>query len=157
MPRHPERGLHIASFLKKHNFRVRIRSEKENILSDTQIYIADTLGELGIWYRIASVSFVGGSLVPVGGHNPYEPAALGSAILHGPYVENFKEIYKRLNTADAAIKIEDEVELGIKLIDTLSPENAAKLAHSAWEVSSKGAEITDKAMNLIHENLSLKD
>ena len=92
-----------------------------------------------------------------GGHNPYEPAALGSAILHGPYVENFKEIYKRLNTADAAIKIEDEVELGIKLIDTLSPENAAKLAHSAWEVSSKGAEITDKAMNLIHENLSLKD
>ena len=157
VPRHPERGLHIASFLKKQNFRVRIRSEKENILSDTQIYIADTLGELGIWYRIASVSFVGGSLVPVGGHNPYEPAALGSAILHGPYVENFKEIYKRLNTADAAIKIEDEVELGIKLIDTLSPENAAKLAHSAWEVSSKGAEITDKAMNLIHENLSLKD
>ena len=157
VPRHPERGLHIASFLKKQNFRVRIRSEKENILSDTQIYIADTLGELGIWYRIVSVSFVGGSLVPVGGHNPYEPAALGSAILHGPYVENFKEIYKRLNTADAAIKIEDEVELGIKLIDTLSPENAAKLAHSAWEVSSKGAEITDKAMNLIHENLSLKD
>ena len=157
VPRHPERGLEIASDLTKENFKIRLRSKKDKISSDTQIYIADTLGELGLWYRVAPVSFVGGSFVPVGGHNPFEPAALGSAILHGPYVENFKEIYNRLNVAGAAVKIEEASELGVKLIETLSPENAAKLAQSAWEVSSNGAEITDRAIKLIYENLSLGD
>ena len=157
VPRHPERGLEIASILTKENFKICLRSKKDKISSDTQIYIADTLGELGLWYRIAPVSFVGGSFVPIGGHNPFEPAALGSAILHGPYVENFKEIYNRLNVAGAAVKIEEASELGVKLIETLSPENAAKLAQSAWEVSSNGAEITDRAIKLIYENLSLGD
>lgn len=157
VPRHPERGLEIASILTKENFKIRLRSKKDKILFDTQIYIADTLGELGLWYRVAPVSFVGGSFVPIGGHNPFEPAALGSAILHGPYVENFKEIYNRLNVAGAAVKIEEASELGVKLIETLSPENAAKLAQSAWEVSSNGAEITDRAIKLIYENLSLGD
>lgn len=157
VPRHPERGLEIASILAKENFKICLRSKKDKISSDTQIYIADTLGELGLWYRIAPVSFVGGSFVPIGGHNPFEPAALGSAILHGPYVENFKEIYNRLNVAGAAVKIEEASELGVKLIETLSPENAAKLAQSAWEVSSNGAEITDRAIKLIYENLSLGD
>ena len=157
VPRHPERGLEIASILAKENFKICLRSKKDKISSDTQIYIADTLGELGLWYRVAPVSFVGGSFVPIGGHNPFEPAALGSAILHGPYVENFKEIYTRLNVAGAAVKIEEASELGVKLIETLSPENAAKLAQSAWEVSSNGAEITDRAIKLIYENLSLGD
>lgn len=157
VPRHPERGLEIASILAKENFKICLRSKKDKISSDTQIYIADTLGELGLWYRVAPVSFVGGSFVPIGGHNPFEPAALGSAILHGPYVENFKEIYNRLNVAGAAVKIEEASELGVKLIETLSPENAAKLAQSAWEVSSNGAEITDRAIKLIYENLSLGD
>ena len=157
VPRHPERGLEIASILTKENFKICLRSKKDKISSDTQIYIADTLGELGLWYRIAPVSFVGGSFVPIGGHNPFEPAALGSAILHGPYVENFKEIYNRLNVAGAAVKIEEASEFGVKLIETLSPENAAKLAQSAWEVSSNGAEITDRAIKLIYENLSLGD
>ena len=157
VPRHPERGLEIASILAKENFKICLRSKKDKISSDTQIYIADTLGELGLWYRVAPVSFVGGSFVPIGGHNPFEPAALGSAILHGPYVENFKEIYNRLNVAGAAVKIEEASELGVKLIETLSPENAAKLAQSAWEVSSNGAEITDRAVKLIYENLSLGD
>ena len=157
VPRHPERGLEIASILAKENFKICLRSKKDKISSDTQIYIADTLGELGLWYRVAPVSFVGGSLVPIGGHNPFEPAALGSAILYGPYVENFKDIYNRLNVAGAAVKIEEASELGVKLIETLSPENAAKLAQSAWEVSSNGAEITDRAIKLIYENLSLGD
>jgi 3-deoxy-D-manno-octulosonic-acid transferase len=157
VPRHPERGLEIASILTKENFKICLRSKKDKISSDTQIYIADTLGELGLWYRIAPVSFVGGSFVPIGGHNPFEPAALGSAILHGPYVENFKEIYNRLNVAGAAVKIEEASELGVKLIETLTPENAAKLAQSAWEVSSNGAEITDRAIKLIYENLSPGD
>jgi 3-deoxy-D-manno-octulosonic-acid transferase len=57
---------------------------------------------LGLWYRVAPISLVGGSLQPIGGHNPFEPAALGSAILHGPYVTNFVDIYQRLSEAGAA-------------------------------------------------------
>ncbi len=155
VPRHPERGVEIASYLKKNNLRVGLRSKNDKILQETQIYIADTLGELGLWYRLSPVSFVGGSLVNVGGHNPFEPAALGSAILHGPYFYNFEEIYNRLNDANGAVRINNQDELSENLIKILSPDNAARLAHAAWEVSSNGAGVTDRALELINENLTV--
>ena len=155
VPRHPERGVEIASYLKKNNLRVGLRSKNDKILQETQIYIADTLGELGLWYRLAPVSFLGGSLVNVGGHNPFEPAALGSAILHGPYVHNFEEIYNRLSEANGAVRINNESELSENLIKILSPDKAARLAHAAWEVSSNGASVTDRALELIDENLAV--
>jgi 3-deoxy-D-manno-octulosonic-acid transferase len=67
--------------------------------SATDIYVADTIGELGLLYRVAPIVFVGGSLVPHGGQNPIEPAKLGSAIVHGPYVHNFEEVYDALDQA----------------------------------------------------------
>ena len=155
VPRHPERGVEIASYLKKNTLRVGLRSKNDKILQETQIYIADTLGELGLWYRLSPVSFVGGSLVNVGGHNPFEPAALGSAILHGPYFYNFEEIYNRLNDANGAVRINNQDELSENLIKILSPDNAARLAHAAWEVSSNGASVTDRALELIDENLAV--
>ena len=91
-PTRPRLISYAVFCLKKNNLRVGLRSKNDKILQETQIYIADTLGELGLWYRLSPVSFVGGSLVNVGGHNPFEPAALGSAILHGPYFYNFEEI-----------------------------------------------------------------
>ena len=96
-PRHPARGDALAEMLRARGFQVAQRSGKARpIAADTDVYLADTLGEMGLWYRIASVSFVGGSLVAVGGHNPFEPALLGSAILHGPHVRNFLDPYRRL-------------------------------------------------------------
>ena len=99
------RGLQVAQ-----------RSKGEEIGADTDVYLADTLGEMGLWYRIASVSFVGGSLVDVGGHNPFEPALLGSAILHGPHVRNFLDGYRRLAAADAAVLVRSEAELAEALV-----------------------------------------
>lgn len=148
-PRHPERADEIAAGLKQDGFRVARRSHQDPIDSQVEVYLADTLGEMGLWYRVASVSFVGGSLVTVGGHNPFEPAALGSAILHGPHVSNFEDIYQRLFDGEAAICVRSEDELANAVDEYLNPEAAAKLASNAWSVSSDGAGVTEAVLELI--------
>ena len=102
---------------------------------------------MGLWYRIASVSFVGGSLVEVGGHNPFEPALLGSAILFGPHVRNFVDGYRRLSDAGAAVLVRSEPELAEALVATIAPDRAAEMAAAAWAACSEGAEVTDAVLD----------
>jgi 3-deoxy-D-manno-octulosonic-acid transferase len=66
-------------------------------------YVADTMGELGLWYRLSQVAMVGGSWAPVGGHNPYEATALGNTVLHGPHVDNFSESYADLDAQGLSV------------------------------------------------------
>ena len=148
-PRHPERGPEIAARLRAEGWEIAIRSEGELPKPATQIYLADTLGEMGLWYRIAPVSFLGGSLVDIGGHNPFEPAALGSAIIHGPYVHKVADIYARLAAAGATLEVKSPAELADAVGRVLMPDRAAAMAHAAWEVSSSGAEVTDRALDLL--------
>ena len=152
-PRHPERGPAIARLLRDNGWRVALRSADDPLLPDTEIYVADTLGEMGLWYRIAPISLVCGSLMPIGGHNPFEPAALGSAILHGPHVANFRDIYERLTAADAAIQVRDPVEITAAVTRLLAPDRTATMAHAAWEVCSSGAQVTDRALEMIEGQL----
>src|SRR5258706_548025 len=79
----------------------------------TQLYLADTMGEFGLFYRLAPVAFIGKSLTASGGHNPVEPALLGAAILSGPAVGNFAGLYRDLVAADAAELVADEVALAV--------------------------------------------
>ena len=148
-PRHPNRGDAIAEMLRGRGLQVAQRSKGEALAPDTDVYLADTLGEMGLWYRVASVSFVGGSLVDVGGHNPFEPALLGSAILHGPHVRNFIDGYRRLAEADAAVLVRSEGELVEALVATISPDRAAAMAANAWAACSEGAEVTDAVLEAI--------
>lgn len=157
VPRHPERGGAIAADLRARGFSVAQRSSGEDPDPSTAIYVADTLGELGLWYRLAPVSFVGGSLVPVGGHNPYEPAALGSAVLHGPHVTNFAEIYRKLDGADAARQVADIAALAEALVHLSEPQNRAPMAYAAWEIGSAGADVTNRALGLIRTTLAAKE
>jgi 3-deoxy-D-manno-octulosonic-acid transferase len=152
-PRHPDRGPEIAERLRNDGWRVDLRSAGDEPNSETDIYVADTLGEMGLWYRLAPVSFVGGSLVDIGGHNPFEPAALGSAILHGPYIHSAQETYDVLTSAGAARQTATPRELAEAVIDLLEPQTAAKMAHAAWEVSSYGAEATDNALAILQDIL----
>lgn len=153
VPRHPNRGDAIAARLRKHGLSVAQRSRGEDPGPHTAIFLADTLGELGLWYRLAPVSFVGGSLVPVGGHNPYEPAALGSAILHGPHVDNFADIYRRLDTAGGAQVVTDTAGLAEALQYLSEPQHRAPMAYAAWEVGTASADVTNRALALIQSTL----
>ncbi|WP_112320824.1 3-deoxy-D-manno-octulosonic acid transferase [Oceanibium sediminis] len=152
-PRHPERGPQIAQMLRNEGWKVSLRSAGELPDRNTDIYIADTLGEMGLWYRIAAVSFVGGSLVPIGGHNPFEPALLGSAILTGPHVDNFETAYARFREGDAAQIVDDAEDLGRQLVATLPPDRAAARATAAWAVSSEGANVVQRVEDVIRRHL----
>ncbi|KAG1648024.1 3-deoxy-D-manno-octulosonic acid transferase [Nymphon striatum] len=144
-PRHPERGPEIAQILREDGWRVALRSEGTQPDAVIDIYIADTLGEMGLWYRVAPINFLGGSLVDIGGHNPFEPAALGSAIIHGPHIANAQDVYERLDEAGAARLVEDAGTLGDALIELLEPHKSAAMAHAAWEIGSQGAHASEVA------------
>lgn len=118
-PRHPERSDAISALLSKHRLTVARRSKAQPVLPETDIYLADTLGELGIFYRLCGVVFVGGSLVPHGGHNPIEPAQLDNALLCGPHMNSFSNIVKELKTAQAIIEIQDADSLAEQVLALL--------------------------------------
>ncbi len=106
--------------------------------------VADLPGETGLWYRLASVSLIGGSLLgPQAMADPFAPAALGSAILHGPLEAPFEAHFKALRAANATRPVADPARLGHVVSEMLSPDLAATLAHRAWSVVSEGAEATD--------------
>jgi 3-deoxy-D-manno-octulosonic-acid transferase len=152
-PRHPDRGDALAGMLRARGLATAQRSKGEPLTADTDVYLVDTLGEMGLWYRLASVSFVGGSLAEVGGHNPFEPALLGSAILHGPHVRNFSDGYARLGAARAAVEVRDADGLAAALTATLAPDRAAAMAAAAWDAMSDGAEVTDRVLEVLGELL----
>jgi 3-deoxy-D-manno-octulosonic-acid transferase len=105
VPRHPERGPSILDIAGAAELKAAMRSRGELPRADTDVYIADTLGELGLIYRLAPIVFVGGSLARHGGQNPIEPVKLGAAILHGPNVWNFAEVYAALDAAHGAEEV----------------------------------------------------
>jgi 3-deoxy-D-manno-octulosonic-acid transferase len=149
VPRHRERGDAIAAALRGAGWIVAQRSRGEPPGPETDIYLADTLGELGLWYRLATAAFVGGSLVEVGGHNPFEPALLGCAVIHGPHVRNFADGYARLHAADAAAEVTDADTLAKALIAIMTPDRAARMAANAWGVMSEGAAVTDTVLDVL--------
>jgi 3-deoxy-D-manno-octulosonic-acid transferase len=110
-PRHPDRGRGILEIAQAADLKAALRSQGELPGPDTDVYVADTLGELGLIYRLAPIVFVGGSLASHGGQNPIEPIKLGAAILHGPHVWNFAEIYADLDKAHGAEQVADVEEL----------------------------------------------
>jgi len=119
-PRHPKRADAIAELAKKHSLTLARRSLNEDPKS-AQVYLADTLGEMALWYKLAGTTFVAGSLTDRGGHTPYEPAYFGSAIIHGPDTANFKAAYKRLKAKNAAICVRDAQGLSEALIGLSDP------------------------------------
>jgi 3-deoxy-D-manno-octulosonic-acid transferase len=111
VPRHPQRGPEIAATLAAAGHSLALRSRDEEPSPTTGIFIADTLGELGLWYRLCPLVFMGGSLIPHGGQNPLEPARLGCAVLFGPSMSNFPETAPALLAAGGAQQVSGEAEL----------------------------------------------
>ncbi len=131
-PRHPDRGGKIAAMLTGRGLAVARRSRGELPGTGTAVWLADTLGETGLWFRLAPVAFLGGSLADRGGHNPFEPAALGAAILHGPSTANFAPAYAELNAAGGARQVTDGPGLGAAVAALLGdPATRSAMATAA--------------------------
>ncbi len=136
-PRHPGRADEILRLATHRGVAVARRSRGEPIKSSTGIYLVDTLGELGLFYALARVVFVGGSLVPIGGHNALEPARLGCALIAGPNMANFAELQSTLRAANALITVRDATELAAAVGALLAdPMHLATQAASARRVAA---------------------
>ncbi|MCR9111629.1 MAG: 3-deoxy-D-manno-octulosonic acid transferase [Rhodobacteraceae bacterium] len=123
----------------------------------TQVILADTDAEMGLWYRLAPISFMGSSLVP-GAHgcDPNEPAAHGSAILYGPNIRNFLSSYSRFAEAGAARIVRDADTLAAAVNRLIPPDQSAAMAHAAWDVASQGAALTDRIAEMLHDALDTR-
>lgn len=135
-PRHPARGSKIAEELTEQGLQVALRSRGEDITDSTDIYVADTMGELGLFYRIAGIVFIGGSLVPHGGQNPLEPARLDCALITGPHTGNFAAICSELESRKALLRVQNVSEL-VTEIGTLLRDHAKQeeLAQTALKLA----------------------
>lgn len=134
VPRHPERGPQVAQLTEASGRRVALRSRDQLPGTDTEIYVADTLGELGLFYRLSPLVFVGGSLVNHGGQNPIEPIKLGAAVVHGPHVGNFADIYRALDDAGGAKLAADGEALVKQMGGWLDDREARQRASAAGRV-----------------------
>lgn len=118
-PRHPNRGKEIQDKLREeYKLVTALRSAGEPVTTETEVYIADTIGEMGIWYEISPVVFVGGSLVPHGGQNFMEPSRCRDAVIVGPHMHNFTDAMARAKRADGIIQVNDVIDL-IDMVDQL--------------------------------------
>ncbi len=152
-PADPAEAAAIAERLREEGWSVTRRAAGQDPERETQIYLADAPDELGLWYRLAPISFLGQSLERGSGLDPFAPAALGSAILHGPNVQDFREAYSRLTVAGACRLVRSAQELGTGLERVLSPDVSASMAQEAWRVVSAGAEVTDRLVSLVRDAL----
>jgi len=132
VPRHPERGTAIAELATARGFAAARRTADDPLTSETAVYVADTLGELGLFYRAARFAFLGGSLVPHGGQNPLEPARLGAGVVTGPHTENFSGIFQTLLAAqdEGLVRSESELHAVVKNLIRF-PDRAVELGARA--------------------------
>jgi 3-deoxy-D-manno-octulosonic-acid transferase len=144
-PRHPVRSDGICAMLTGQGLRVARRGRGEPFTGETQIYLADTLGELGLFYRLAGIAFIGGSLVAKGGHNPFEAARLDCAVLHGPDMSNCATMAASLAAAEAAETVQDDAALAQAVSALLSdPRRRAKRAAAGARATAASLGILDE-------------
>ena len=150
VPRHPERGEEIRDALRRGGPAISRRAGMEPITPKTEIYLADTLDELGVFYRVAGIAFIGGSLVAHGGHNPLEAARLDCAILFGPHMENFEESVSALTEAGAAVQVASAKALEKILAQLLSDERqVAHQAATGLRLTTEGEQIRQALVDKI--------
>ena len=151
-PRHPDRGAAIAALGAGAGLVTQRRATGALPGRDAAIYVADTMGELGLFYRLAGAALVGGSLVRHGGQNPLEAARLGCPILLGPHTWNFEEPVARLLEAGGAIRLDGAAALAPAIRDVLSNQGRARdLAMAAASVAQGQADLPDRLAEALLE------
>lgn len=122
IPRHPARGLEIMRTIKPITANCSLRSKGEHLNDTTDIYIVDTIGELGLFYRLTEIVFMGKSLIPLGGQNPIEALQLDCAVIHGPHMTNFQWITQEMIRLGCSVQIHSAEELTTTICNLLSDD-----------------------------------
>jgi 3-deoxy-D-manno-octulosonic-acid transferase len=154
VPRHPSRGAEIAREVEEGGTAVARRDAGEALGERVGIYLADTMGELGLFYRLAPIAFMGGSLVRHGGQNLVEPARLGCAVLHGPHMWNFREVVDEMTALGALMEVEDADSLAVGVARLLGdPDQRARQAAAGRGIAEAGGGIIETLLGEIAPHL----
>ncbi|MEO1342786.1 MAG: 3-deoxy-D-manno-octulosonic acid transferase [Pseudomonadota bacterium] len=151
VPRHTDRAADIASLITGAKLRLTQRTLGQDPASDAEVYLADTLGETGLWYALAPMTCLCGSFSIVGGHNPFEPAQGGSAILHGPHYANFSQVYAEFDAAGAAREVSDAKALSDAVLHLMGDDTAR---HALADHAKTLSHAQDKGLDDIARDLS---
>lgn len=156
VPRHPERFDKVAALSQRAGFKILRRSDNGMCSRDIQVLVVDTMGELPLFYGTVDIAFVGGSLVPRGGHNLLEPAALGRAVLIGPHYFNFNEISRQFLDAGAAIQTDNSEALAETVIDLLkNPQKRAAMGQAGQNLIKRSQGASKRLLNLIKRHIDV--
>ncbi|MCX4193624.1 lipid IV(A) 3-deoxy-D-manno-octulosonic acid transferase [Methylophaga sp. OBS1] len=156
VPRHPERFDKVAALSQRSGFKILRRSDNGMCSRDIQVLVIDTMGELPLFYGTADIAFVGGSLVPRGGHNLLEPAALGRAVIIGPHYFNFSEISRQFLEAGAAVQIDSSESLADTVTDLLrNPQKRADMGQAGQNLIKHSQGASKRLLNLIKRNIDV--
>lgn len=154
VPRHPERFGRVAALCRKRGYRMVQRSRDETPGHDTQLFLVDTMGELPLFYVPADIAFVGGSLVPVGGHNVLEASALGKPVIVGPHTFNFGEITDALFAVGAALSVSDGDMLGDRIIELFgNPERCREIGDAGQRVVYENRGALERMLEVIERHM----
>lgn len=146
-PRHPTRGDELRAHFAERGLAVASRSRGETPTAATDVYLADTIGEMGLIYRLAPLAFIGGSLIERGGQNPIEPARLGRVVLHGPSSYNFADTYRELDADGATREVSDGAELAAAVAELLGDSTAReRMIERADRVVARSTGAVDRTM-----------
>ncbi len=151
IPRHPERFATVRANLHKDGYRFISRTEGMPCTSDAEVYLVDTMGEVPLFYAAADVAFVGGTLVPVGGHNLLEPAALRKPVVTGPHLFNTQDIADKFEKVGASITVNNAGQLGSAVADLFANKK------SALDIGNRGFEIVQKNRGALARLLRLME
>ena len=153
-PRHPERFPVVADMLNKYAISFCRQQESRVVEKSTRVFLLDVMGELTNYYAASDVAYVGGSLLPFGGHNTLEPAGLGVPILSGPHTYNFSEINKKLSDAGALLTIEDAASLADAILKLSADSNLRdSMGQAGQEVFGNNRGALSKIVDIISEQL----
>ncbi|NNE82206.1 MAG: hypothetical protein HKN18_18190 [Silicimonas sp.] len=150
VPRVLEDAADIRRNFDTKGWRTALRSEGDEPDPEVQVYIADTEDELGMWYRLAPTSFVGGTLCKAGDvSDPFDPAALGSAVLHGPHLGEAPARFFNLMAMNGSMRVSTGEELGEAVQTLLASDKAASLAQTGWAVTTESASVVERLAELV--------
>ena len=155
VPRHPERFDTVAALCERNGLMVVRRTEDRPMDPETPVFLGDTLGELSLFYAAADLAFIGGSLVPTGGHNMLEAAALGRAVVTGPHLFNFQEVSEHMLTEQAMLRVENADELGEAVARLLSDSvERARMGEAGRALVARNRGALERLIGLVEAGIN---